>query len=218
MVLKLLAACVLAALEGYLLGSIVFGIFISKWFCHDDVRTHGSGSAGMTNMLRTYGAAAGAATAVGDVAKGAVAVFIGEWLFRMLVPQIEPACGAYLAGIFAAIGHMKPAWFGFHGGKGVLVCGGVILALQPVVFLALVVVFLIEFAITRIVSLGSIIIAALYPILTLCYWAWNGAASGTLVFIGICSVIMAAMVIYMHRSNIQRLREGTEYRFGQKKK
>ena len=88
MVLKLIAACVLAALEGYLLGSIVFGIFISKWFCHDDVRTHGSGSAGMTNMLRTYGAAAGAATAVGDVAKGAVAVFIGEWLFRMLVPQI----------------------------------------------------------------------------------------------------------------------------------
>ena len=211
MVLKLIAACVLAALEGYLLGSIVFGIFISKWFCHDDVRTHGSGSAGMTNMLRTYGAAAGAATAVGDVAKGAVAVFIGEWLFRMLVPQIEPACGAYLAGIFAAIGHMKPAWFGFHGGKGVLVCGGVILALQPVVFL-------IEFAITRIVSLGSIIISALYPILTLCYWAWNGASTGTLVFIGICSVIMAAMVIYMHRSNIQRLREGTEYRFGQKKK
>lgn len=126
MVLKLIAACVLAALEGYLLGSIVFGILISKLFCHDDVRTHGSGSAGMTNMLRTYGAAAGAATAIGDVAKGAVAVFIGEWLFGMLVPQFEPACGAYLAAIFAAIGHMKPAWFGFHGGKGVLVCGGAV--------------------------------------------------------------------------------------------
>ena len=88
MTLNFVAAVVLAALEGYLLGSIVFGILISRFLCRDDVRTHGSGSAGMTNMLRTYGAAAGAATAVGDVAKGAVAVFIGEWLFQMLVPQI----------------------------------------------------------------------------------------------------------------------------------
>lgn len=124
MSMQLVLACVLAALAGYLCGSVVFGILISKVFCHDDVRTHGSGSAGMTNMLRTYGAAAGAATAIGDVAKGAVAVFIGEWLFAQLVPNLDPACGAYLAAIFAAIGHMKPAWFGFKGGKGVLVCGG----------------------------------------------------------------------------------------------
>lgn len=218
MTLHLIAAVVLVALEGYLLGSIVFGILISRLLCRDDVRTHGSGSAGMTNMLRTYGKLPGAATAIGDVAKGAVAVFIGKWLFTALVPQLDPACGAYLAAIFACIGHMKPVWFGFKGGKGVLVCGGAILALQPLVFLMLVVIFLIEFAITRIVSLGSIIIAAVYPILTLCFWAWHGASLFTLVFVGVCSAIMAAMVIYMHRSNIQRLRNGTEYRFGQKKK
>ena len=218
MSMQLVLACVLAALAGYLCGSVVFGILISKVFCHDDVRTHGSGSAGMTNMLRTYGAAAGAATAIGDVAKGAVAVFIGEWLFAQLVPNLDPACGAYLAAIFAAIGHMKPAWFGFKGGKGVLVCGGAILALQPLVFVLLLVIFLIEFAITRIVSLGSIILAMLYPILTVCYWVWQGASVPTVVFIGVCSALMAAMVIYMHRSNIQRLRDGTEYRFGEKKK
>ena len=219
MVLKLIAACVLAALEGYLLGSIVFGIFISKWFCHDDVRTHGSGSAGMTNMLRNYGKAAGAATAVGDVAKGAVAVILGRLIFAWMLPGtgIEPVCGAYLAGIFAVIGHTLPVYFGFKGGKGVLVGAGAILATSPVVVLALLIIFLIEFAITRIVSLGSIIVAGLYPILAIVYWAWQGANLPSLVFIGVCAAIMGGMVIYMHRSNIQRLKDGTEYRFTKKK-
>lgn len=216
---KLIAACILVAAEAYLLGSIVFGILISKHFCHDDVRTHGSGSAGMTNMLRNYGKAAGAATAVGDVAKGAVAVILGRLIFAWMLPGtgIEPVCGAYLAGIFAVIGHTLPVYFGFKGGKGVLVGAGAILATSPVVVLALLIIFLIEFAITRIVSLGSIIVAGLYPILAIVYWAWQGANLPSLVFIGVCAAIMGGMVIYMHRSNIQRLRDGTEYRFTKKK-
>ena len=216
---KLIAACILVAAEAYLLGSIVFGILISKHFCHDDVRTHGSGSAGMTNMLRNYGKAAGAATAVGDVAKGAVAVILGRLIFAwmLLGTGIEPVCGAYLAGIFAVIGHTLPVYFGFKGGKGVLVGAGAILATSPVVVLALLIVFLIEFAITRIVSLGSIIVAGLYPILAIVYWAWQGANLPSLVFIGVCAAIMGGMVIYMHRSNIQRLKDGTEYRFIKKK-
>lgn len=216
---KLIAACILVAAEAYLLGSIVFGILISKHFCHDDVRTHGSGSAGMTNMLRNYGKAAGAATAVGDVAKGAVAVILGRLIFAWMLPGtgIEPVCGAYLAGIFAVIGHTLPVYFGFKGGKGVLVGAGAILATSPVVVLALLIIFLIEFAITRIVSLGSIIVAGLYPILAIVYWAWQGANLPSLVFIGICAAIMGGMVIYMHRSNIQRLKDGTEYRFTKKK-
>ncbi|HJC08448.1 MAG TPA: glycerol-3-phosphate 1-O-acyltransferase PlsY [Candidatus Gemmiger stercorigallinarum] len=216
---KLIAACILVAAEAYLLGSIVFGILISKHFCHDDVRTHGSGSAGMTNMLRNYGKAAGAATAVGDVAKGAVAVLLGRLIFAWLLAGtgIEPVCGAYLAGIFAVIGHTLPVYFGFKGGKGVLVGAGAILATSPVVVLALLIIFLIEFAITRIVSLGSIIVAGLYPILAIVYWAWQGANLPSLVFIGVCAAIMGGMVIYMHRSNIQRLKDGTEYRFTKKK-
>ncbi|HJD22200.1 MAG TPA: glycerol-3-phosphate 1-O-acyltransferase PlsY [Candidatus Gemmiger faecigallinarum] len=216
---KLIAACILVAAEAYLLGSIVFGILISKHFCHDDVRTHGSGSAGMTNMLRNYGKAAGAATAVGDVAKGAVAVILGCLIFAWMLPGtgIEPVCGAYLAGIFAVIGHTLPVYFGFKGGKGVLVGAGAILATSPVVVLALLIIFLIEFAITRIVSLGSIIVAGLYPILAIVYWAWQGANLPSLVFIGVCAAIMGGMVIYMHRSNIQRLKDGTEYRFTKKK-
>ena len=216
---KLIAACILVAAEAYLLGSIVFGILISKHFCHDDVRTHGSGSAGMTNMLRNYGKAAGAATAVGDVAKGAVAVLLGRLIFAWLLAGtgIEPVCGAYLAGIFAVIGHTLPVYFGFKGGKGVLVGAGAILATSPVVVLALLIIFLIEFAITRIVSLGSIIVAGLYPILAIVYWAWQGANLPSLVFIGVCAAIMGGMVIYMHRSNIQRLKDGTESRFTKKK-
>lgn len=219
MVFKLIVACILVAIEAYLLGSIVFGILISKHFCHDDVRTHGSGSAGMTNMLRNYGKAAGAATAVGDVAKGAVAVLLGRLIFAWILSGtgIEPVCGAYLAGIFAVIGHTLPIYFGFKGGKGVLVGAGAILATSPVVVLALLIIFLIEFAITRIVSLGSIIVAGLYPILAIVYWAWQGANLPSLVFIGICAAIMGGMVIYMHRSNIQRLKDGTEYRFTKKK-
>lgn len=219
MTMQLVLACVLTAMEGYLLGSIIFGIMISKLFFHDDVRLHGSGAAGMTNMLRNYGKAAGAATAVGDVGKGVLAVFIGQWIFAALLAgsNLDPICGAYLAAIFAVIGHLKPVFFGFKGGKGVLVGAGAALAIEPIVCLGLLVVFLIEFAITRIVSLGSIIVAGLYPVATLCYFAWQGASAQTMAFVGICSAIMGGMVIYMHRSNIERLRNGTEYRFGEKK-
>ena len=84
--------------------------------------------------------------------------------------------------------------------------------------LVLLVIFLVEVAITHIVSLGSIIIAALYPVLTLCYWLWKGADAASLVFITVCCVLMGAYVIWLHRSNIQRLKNGTEYRFGEKKK
>lgn len=99
-----------------------------------------------------------------------------------------------------------------------LVGAGAALATEPIACLVLLVIFLVEVAITHIVSLGSIIIAALYPVLTLCYWLWKGADAASLVFITVCCVLMGAYVIWLHRSNIQRLKNGTEYRFGEKKK
>jgi glycerol-3-phosphate acyltransferase PlsY len=105
-----------------------------------------------------------------------------------------------------------------RGGKGVLVGAGAALATEPIACLVLLVIFLVEVAITHIVSLGSIIIAALYPVLTLCYWLWKGTDAASLVFITVCCVLMGAYVIWLHRSNIQRLKNGTEYRFGEKKK
>ena len=208
-----------SAVQAYLLGSIDTGILVSKFLYHDDVRKYGSGAAGMTNMLRTFGKKAAALTAFGDVLKGVLAVCIGRWLFTLMPESttLSPYLAVYLAAIFAIIGHLKPLYFGFKGGKGVLVGAGAALATEPLVCAALLVIFLIEVAITRIVSLGSIIIAALYPVGTLINLIACGANLPTIVFSTVCCAIMAAMVIWLHRSNIERLKNGTEYRFGEKK-
>ena len=204
------------AAEAYLLGSVDTGILVSKYLYHDDVRTHGSGAAGMTNMLRTFGKKAAALTAVGDVLKGVVAVCLGRWLFSHLPADaaISPYLGVYLAAILAVVGHSKPIYFGFKGGKGVLVAAGAILAVQPVLLPVLAVIFLACLLPTGMVSLGSVTMAAAYPLLTLGYCLLRGYAVQDLLICLVGSVIMAAMVIYMHRSNIQRIRDGKEYRFG----
>ena len=210
----------LVAAIAYFCGCFNGAVIVSKYILRDDVRNHGSGAAGMTNMLRTFGKKAAALTAVGDVLKGVVAVCLGRWLFGHLPADaaVSPYLGVYLAAILAVVGHSKPIYFGFKGGKGVLVGAGAALATEPIACLVLLVIFLVEVAITHIVSLGSIIIAALYPVLTLCYWLWKGTDAASLVFITVCCVLMGAYVIWLHRSNIQRLKNGTEYRFGEKKK
>ena len=208
------------AAEAYLLGSIDTGILVSKYLYHDDVRNYGSGAAGMTNMLRTFGKKAAALTAFGDVLKGALAVCIGRWLFGYLPAggAVSPYLGVYLAAILATIGHLKPLYFGFKGGKGVLVAGGAILAIQPVLLPFLAAIFLLCLVPTGMVSLGSVTMAAAYPLLTVAYCILHGYATSDVLVRAIGSGIMAGMVIYMHRANIQRIRAGQEYRFGRKHK
>ena len=117
--------------------------------------------------------------------------------------------------IGAVCGHLWPVWFGFKGGKGVAVAAGAILASEPVVLLALAVVFFsIAFA-SRIVSLASVTVAILYPIFTGLYSWYTGR---NILFTTLCALVMGVLVIWMHRANIQRLLNGTEYRFGEKKK
>ena len=155
-------------------------------------------------------------TALGDVLKGVAAVCIGRWLFRQL-PQdtfVSAYLGAYLAAILAVIGHLKPLYFGFKGGKGVLVAGGAILAIQPVLLPFLAAIFLLCLVPTGMVSLGSVTMAAAYPLLTVAYCILHGYATSDVLVCAIGSGIMAGMVIYMHRANIQRIKEGKEYRFG----
>ena len=204
---------VLTAAQAYLLGSVDTGILISKFVYHDDVRNHGSGAAGMTNMLRTFGKKAAALTAAGDVLKGVAAVCIGRWLFTQMPESttLSPYLAVYLAAIFAIIGHLKPLYFGFKGGKGVLVAGGAILAIQPILLPVLTVVFLLCLVPTGMVSLGSIAMAASYPVLTLIYGLLKGFAVGDLIVCVVGAAIMGGMVIWMHRANIQRIREGKEY-------
>ena len=182
-------------LQAYLLGSVDTGILVSKFVYHDDVRNHGSGAAGMTNMLRTFGKKAAAMTA-----------------------GVSPYLGVYLAAIFAVLGHLYPLYFGFKGGKGVLVAGGAILAIQPVLLPFLAIIFLVCLIPTGMVSLGSVTMAALYPVLTIIYGSLQGYAAGDMLVCAIGSGFMSGMVIYMHRANIQRIREGKEYRFGKHNK
>lgn len=201
---------------GYLLGSINFGVVVSRGLYHEDVRTKGSGNAGTTNILRTYGKKAAALTLAGDMAKGAVAVWLSHWGVAMLTgSDVNGVYAGYLAAIGAVCGHLWPVWFGFKGGKGIAVAAGAILASEPVVLLALVIVFFAIAIPTRIVSLASITVAVLYPVFTL-LWSWHTHRS--LLFTGVCTVLMAVLVIWMHRANIKRLLNGTEYRFGEKKK
>ena len=220
MVLHVIAACVLTALAGYLLGSVLFGVLVSKTMYNEDVRDHGSGNAGMTNVLRTYGALPAILTIVGDVGKSVAATNLGYLLFTTLIGAdgtLDPVCGAYLAAIFCMIGHSRPLYFSFKGGKCVLVGAGAALSISPLVCLVLLVIFLVQFAFSRIVSLGSIMVAALFPVATLVYWVLMGANLPTTVFSTACSLIMALMVIWLHRANINRLKNGTEYRFGSRK-
>ena len=207
-------------LQAYLLGSVDTGILVSKFVYHDDVRNHGSGAAGMTNMLRTFGKKAAAMTATGDVLKGVLAVCIGRWLFQLLPADagVSPYLGVYLAAIFAVLGHLYPLYFGFKGGKGVLVAAGAILAIQPVLLPFLAIIFLVCLIPTGMVSLGSITMAAAYPVLTLVYSLLRGLSTHDVVVCTVGAAIVGGMVIWMHRTNIQRIRDGKEYRFGQKHK
>lgn len=198
----LLAALLLAAAAAaaYLLGSIDFGVVVSRLVYREDVRSKGSGNAGATNMLRTYGKAAAALTLAGDLGKGVLAVALGRLLFGLCTVSPEWAVyGGYVAAIFAVCGHLWPVWFGFKGGKGVAVAAGAILATEPVVLLALAVVFFALAFATRIVSLSSVTVAALYPVFT-ALWSWYTGRS--VWFTTLCALVMGLLVIWMHLSLI----------------
>ena len=210
MAARLLAA---AAAAAYLLGSIDFGGGVSRLVYREDVRSKGSGNAGATNMLRTYGKAAAALTLAGDLGKGVLAVALGRLLFGLCTVSPEWAvCGGYVAAIFAVCGHLWPVGFGVKGGKGVAVAAGAILATEPVVLLALAAVVFALAVATRIVSLSSVTVAALYPVFT-ALWSWYTGRS--VWFTTLCALVMGLLVIWMHRANLLGRKNGSEYNFGQ---
>ena len=144
---------------------------------------------------------------------------IGRWLFTFLSGDVfSQYLGVYLAAILAVIGHLKPIYFGFKGGKGVLVAGGAILAVQPVLLPFLVVIFLICLIPTGMVSLGSITMAGVLSLPDPGYGLIMGLPTRDLVVTTVGAAIMGGMIFYMHRSNLQRILEGKEYRFGRKGK
>ncbi len=205
----------LVAVAAYLIGSINFAIIVTKLFAKKDIRDYGSGNAGMTNVLRTLGKGPAVLVTVGDFCKGVAAVLVGRMLLHLLGGGI-PFYADYILGLFAMLGHCFPVFYGFRGGKGILVSAGVISVLNWRVLLIILAVFLIVVGVSKTVSLGSISAAAAYPISTLLVDLLRKAPHPFLD--ALSALIIGGIVIFMHRSNIKRLRNGTENKLGQKKK
>jgi len=205
---------ILVIVISYLLGSINTSILVSRVY-GGDVREHGSGNAGATNTLRTFGKTAAVFVLIGDVLKGIAAIFICGMLTALFAALNQGVFSdiniyRYSAGFFAVLGHNFPVYFKFKGGKGVLTSATVIAVLAPVIFFYAIAVFALTVIISRYVSLGSVLAAVTFVILTL---VWNGGNAAFLVF----AVCIGALVIFMHRANIVRLIKGTESKLSFKK-
>ncbi|MEW6726365.1 MAG: glycerol-3-phosphate 1-O-acyltransferase PlsY [Bacillota bacterium] len=185
-------------LISYLLGALPFGYLVAKAIRGVDITAHGSGNIGATNVWRVLGPLPGTLVLAADVGKGALAV----WLGRVYgAPEVE-----LLTGAAAVIGHGWSVFLGFRGGKMIATSGGVLLMLSPLATLGGFIVWAVTLAVSRYVSLASIITAVSIPL----WFYYLGFSRDYLIF----TSILAAAAIYKHRSNIKRLIHGNEYKFG----
>lgn len=196
---------IIVSVLGYLLGSINSSILVSKIIYGADIRTFGSGNAGATNTLRTFGKTAAALVILGDALKGIIAVLIGS--------LISDDLGMLFGGFFAILGHNWPIYFGFKGGKGILTSLAVIYMINWRVGLILTIICISVIAITRLVSIGSILGCILVPFIF--YFINNNRNIPKNDLVVFASVI-AIIAIYRHRTNIVKLIKGTEAKLGEK--
>lgn len=206
---------VLIAIVSYIIGCANFAIITCKLLYNKDIRDYGSGNAGMTNVARTFGKVPAVIVTIGDFAKGAIAMLIAHLIAGLFGLSNFPFYGSYIVAICVMLGHCFPVFYGFRGGKGILVSAGVILVLNPWILLILIAIFLIVFLISRIVSLGSISVAAMYPVLTLIFGLLQG--HDTVIWDTLVALVIGGLVIFFHRANIKRLLNGTENSFKKKK-
>ena len=194
-----LPSLLLCAVIGYLLGSVSAGILYSH-LLGSDIRRHGSKNPGASNMLRIYGMNAGTITFIFDCAKAIGAVLLG----RLIAGQN----GAMAAGFFAIIGHNWPLDFGFKGGKGIACCTGVFVFAFPVLGIPAVLLDILTIVLTRYISLGSMVLVISYAILVSVFKGLWPA--------GVWAIALALIAIWRHWGNLQRLKNGTERKIGQK--
>ena len=205
------------AILSYLLGSLNFGVILSNTVKKEDVRDSGSGNAGTTNMMRTYGKTLGLLTIAGDILKVMVAIWIAfkimdvEELNVILdnasdYPQVVLKS---FAGLFAVLGHIFPCFFKFKGGKGVATSGGMVIMIDWRIALILIIIFALTILITKYVSLGSILMAVFYPV-------FIGIFYKDIILVLIATVF-TIIVVVAHRENVKRLINHTENKIGQKK-
>jgi glycerol-3-phosphate acyltransferase PlsY len=212
----MILACLLIVVAAYLLGSIPSGYVLVRLFRHQDIRQTGSGNIGATNVLRSGGKGLAAATFFMDMLKGCAAVWLGGAMGGLLAPGAAPDDMRALAALVAVLGHIFPVWLGFKGGKGVATGFGVFLVASPWAALAAISVFFIVLALSRYVSLASILGAGSFPLFA---W-WLGrihlCADRTPFFVAV-EIAVALLLIAKHHQNIRRLLKGTESKLGAKK-
>lgn len=195
-------AAALCVALGYVLGSLSFATILVRLATGKDIRTEGSGNAGATNVLRSHGKGLALVVAGLDIGKGAVAV----WLVRLVTA--DPAY-ASAAGVAAVLGHVFPLFYGFRGGKGVATAVGAFLALAPLATLICVAVFVAMVAITRYVSLGSVVSMCLLPLVA--------GLLGASLSVVVAAAAVAVLVVIKHTDNLKRLAARTERKLGAKK-
>lgn len=220
---------VLIAFIAYITGSINTSVILSKSIYGEDVRDSGSGNAGATNMLRTYGKGIAVLTLICDVLKGALIVLLASWLDIVFGAYFKSSPMSdferlylfenlkYISGAFVVLGHDFPLWFGFRGGKGVSTSLGVILALNWQIGLIVLIIALLIMIFSRYVSLGSVTAAIVYPFILLTYiLAGRESIAKNAVYL-IMAFFLAFLLIAKHHANIKRLKNGTENKLFAKK-
>lgn len=198
------------AIIAYAIGSINFAVILSRKLAGFDVREKGSKNAGTTNVLRTVGKKAAAFTLILDILKGIVAISIAI-LAQKIWPEINVNTLKYIAGFMVILGHTFPIFFEFRGGKGVATAIGVLLMLNWKIGLICLIFGLVIIAVSKMVSLGSILAAILFPILTI-FLQEDFNLIGILI-----SFAIALLVVFNHRTNIKRIKEGKENKLSFKK-
>lgn len=222
-----LLSILIAAACGYLLGSFNGAITSVRLLKHVDVRDYGSHNAGLTNTLRCFGKGCGILTLVIDLGKGAAAMALAQALGRLLgwAPLHEGTSASndfrwlcYVAAIFVILGHVFPLWHKFHGGKGVLVGVSTFLVIHPLTFVLLMSIFGLVLWRSKYVSLASCIAtASVIPMTFLLEHFERGVSTQISLLYTALIAISAALILYSHHENIQRLRNGTERKLGEKK-
>ena len=207
------------AIIAYFIGSINFSVILSRKMAGFDVRDKGSKNAGTTNMLRTVGKKAALITLICDILKGVLSVFIA-FILGLIIGETNKALLVQIAGIFVIIGHTFPIFFEFRGGKGVATALGVLITTNYQIGLICLVFALVIMAITRMVSIGSVLAAILFPILTIfihnnyLVQGTEGMDFGYIIY----GIIIGLFVCFNHRENIKRILNGTENKLSFKKK
>lgn len=200
---------IIIGIIGYLIGSLNFSIILSD-SKKDDVRRHGSGNAGATNMLRTYGIKMAVATFALDALKTVASYFIGYHVARYFGIKEVVGCAIFAATV-CILGHCFPLYFGFKGGKGVTNCGILLILIDWKIAMIALVIFVLVVAVTKYVSLGSICGALSFAVMKLCIGGHN---SGFYAYL----FALALFIVFMHRKNIVKLIKGTENKISLRKK